>query len=328
MAGIFKANNPTNNILLLIYAIVIRSAVFLYYSVPVRSDSDAFGYKVLLKVFDFSAYAFSWIYPFVTFLLVIAQTLFLNRVSNSLRLFPKPNYLVGICYLLVSSIVPQWYQFSAPLVATTIIIWMFNETVKLQLHHNIKSRLFNIGMAAGLSLFIYPPALLFVVIVFAGLTLFKAFRINEWLIVLIGVAVPIYFFYAWQYLNVGEITNRFPHLSFRFPLHKLNNLKLTILLVFSVYVVGGFIYSQQNMRKQLVQTRNAWKLIYVYLVLSSSLFIISLSSSEFNQIFIAVPISLLAAAVHFYLAKKWISNLLHLLMLIFAIYVGYIYGAQ
>jgi hypothetical protein len=324
VAGIFKANNPTNGILLVLYVIVIRSAGFFNYTLPIRSSSDAFLYRGILQVLDIGA--ISWMYPFVTLVLITIQAFFLNRISNSLRLFPKPNYLVGVSYILVSSIVPHWYHFSAPLVATTLIIWIYHEVVKLQLHSNIRARLFNLGMAAGLCLFVFPPAILFVLLIFAGLSMFKAFRINQWLIVLIGVAVPVYFYYSWQFLNDGVITNKFPHLFLHFPIDKLNNLKFTILLAFSIYVVLGLLYSQQNLRKQLVQTRNAWKLSYVYLVLSTVLFFVTTATSEFDQIFIAVPISLLAATAHFYLPKAWVSNLIHLLMLIFAIYVGYLQG--
>ena len=322
MAGIFKANNPTNGILLVLYAIIIRSAGFFNYTLPIRSADDAFIYRGILKILDLGS--ISWIYPFVTLILIAIQAFYLNRISNSLRLFPKPNYLVGISYLLVASIVPQWYHFSAPLVASTLVIWIFHEMVKLQLHSNIRPRLFNLGMAVGLCLYIFPPAILFVVLLFAGLSMFKAFRINEWIIVIIGVAVPIYFYHAWQYLNFGFVSVRFPQLLLQFPINRLNNLKLTILVAFSVYVVLGFLYSQQNLRKQLVQTRNAWKLSYVYLFLSAILFFVTTATSEFYQIFIAVPVSLLAATAHFYLPKGWLSNLIHLLMLIFAIYVGYL----
>ncbi len=325
MAGIFKANNPTNNILLVIYAVAIRAAGFLNYSTPVRDIGDAALYRGTLSFLDYLSQSISWIYPFVTLVLVLLQAFYINRIANSLKLFPKSNYLAGISYILLSSIVPNWYHFNAPLLATTIIIWVFSEVVKLQLHSQIKGRLFNIGMGVGTCLFIFPPALVFVLIIFAGLALFKAFRFNEWLIVIVGLLLPVYFFYSWQFLYFGEITNRFPNLIAHLPVKNLNNVKLTIILAFLVHAVLGFIFSQQNLRKQLVQTRNAWKLSYFYIVLASVVFFLTTSFNEFDQIFVAAPLSLLAAAMHFYLPKKWMSNILHILMLIFAIYIGYFY---
>lgn len=325
MAGIFKANNPTNNVLLVIYAVVIRAAGFLHYSTPVRDTADAALYRRTLIFLDYLSQSISWVYPFVTLVLILLQAFFINRIANNLKLFPKANYLAGISYILLSSIVPNWYQFSASLLAATIIIWVFNEVVKLQLHNQIKGRLFNIGMGMGICLFIFPPSVLFVLIIFAGLALFKAFRFNEWLIVVVGFLLPVYFFYSWQFLYYGEITNRFPSLVAHLPVKNLNNVKLTIILAFLVHAALGFIFSQQNLRKQLVQTRNAWKLSYFYIVLASVLFFLTTSFNEFDQIFIVAPLSLLAAAMHFYLPKKWMSNVLHILMLIFAIYIGYFY---
>ncbi len=325
MAGIFKANNPTNNILLVIYAVALRTAGFLHYNAPVRDAGDAALYRITLRFLDYISQSVSWIYPFVTLLLVLLQAFYINRIANSLKLFPKSNYLAGISYILLSSIVPNWYHFSAPLLAATIIIWVYSEVVKLQLHSQIKGRLFNIGMGLGICLFIFPPAAVFILIIFAGLALFKAFRFNEWLIVIVGLLLPVYFFYSWQFLYYGEISNRLPNLIAHLPVKNLNNVKLTILLAFLVHAGVGFLFSQQNLRKQLVQTRNAWKLSYFYIVLASFIFFLTTSSNEFDQIFIVAPLSLLAAAMHFYLPKKWMSNVLHFLMLIFAIYIGYFY---
>ncbi len=326
MAGIFKANNPTNNILLIIYAVALRGAGFFRYEMPVRSGNDAFIYRAVLRFGDLMAGYFSWIYPFLTLVLILAQAFLLNRISNQLRLFPKPNYLVAISYLIIGSLVPHWYHFNAALVASTIIIWSFNEVIKLQMFSDVKGRLFNIGMAIGCCLFIFPPSIVFLIIIFAGLVLFKPFRLNEWLIVLIGVLVPTYFYYSWQFLNYGSLAHRLPKFMFHLPFEELNNVKLTIMLAFAVHVVGGFLYTQQNLRKQLVQTRNAWKLTYIYLVLSVVLFFITTAFNQFDQLFIVAPMALLAAAFHFYLPKKWMSNLFHILMLIFAIYIAYFYN--
>jgi hypothetical protein len=67
---------------------------------------------------------------------------------------------------------------------------------------------------------------------------------------------------------------------------------------------------QSNMRRQVVQTRKSWYLIYFYFVVAA--FVPFINTNNFiSWIIVAVPAAIMMAAAFFYPDKKWFPTLVH-----------------
>ena len=87
-------------------------------------------------------------------------------------------------------------------------------------------------------------------------------------------------------------------------------------------ILMGLIFLRTQMRRQVVQTRKSWQLIYVYLLVAAILPFFNADS--FNSWILAtVPASVILAATFFYPERKWFPLGLHWAMVALAIWIGY-----
>ena len=70
MTGIFKANNPYNNFLLLVYGVLLKLPMFLHPHVPQPQQLDGFLYKSFLQWMNPIAANAHIIYSVIAFVLL------------------------------------------------------------------------------------------------------------------------------------------------------------------------------------------------------------------------------------------------------------------
>jgi hypothetical protein len=323
VTGTFKANNPYNTFLLLIYGILLKLPMFLHPKIPQEQLVDGFLYKALLKWLQPVAGGAPVIYPLIAYLLLYTQAVSFNKLVNDLRLMQKPNYLTGMSYLLVTSLFTEWNMLSAPLIINTLLIWVWARMSGLHNDANPKRSLFNIGIAIGLSTFFYFPSLAFVALIIFGLAIIRPFKLSEWLIALLGIVTPYYFLLAWAFLTDHWKNYRLPGIAVTSPKFNQTNWSFVAIIVVLITCVAGFFYIQQNFRRQLIQARKSWNLVFLYLVVAVFIPFINATHTFEYWILSAVPLSALLGAAFLYPAKRMIPLVLHWVMVAFVIAIGY-----
>ena len=187
MTGTFKANNPYNTFLLLVYGILLKMPMFLHPSIPQPQQIDGFLYKALLKWLQPLGSSIPVLYPLIAYGLLYTQAVAFNKLVNDQRLMQRPNYLTGMSFLLITSLFSEWNMLSAPLIINTLLIWVWARMSGLHNNPQPKTSLFNIGIAIGVSTFFYFPSLAFAALIIFGLALTRPFKLAEWLIALLGI---------------------------------------------------------------------------------------------------------------------------------------------
>jgi Family of unknown function (DUF6427) len=323
VTGTFKANNPYNTFLLLIYGILLKLPVFLQAKVPQPQLIDGFLYKALLKWIQPFGIAFPPVYAIIAFTLLYTQAVSFNKMVNGLRLMQKPNYLTAMSYMLVTSLFTEWNTLSSPLIINTFLIWVWARMSGLYNDNNPKSTLFNIGIAIGLSTFFYFPSLAFAILVVVGLAIIRPFRLAEWVIALLGVITPYYFILAVAFLT-GQLKNyRFPGVAVTFPKFNQTNWAYAAIIIVIITSLVGFFFVQQNFRRQLIQARKSWSLVFLYLLVAIFVPFINATHTFEYWILCAVPLSVLLGAAFLYPGKKILPLLLHWVMVAFVIAINY-----
>jgi hypothetical protein len=323
VTGTFKANNPYNTFLLLVYGILLKLPMFLHPKIPQEQLVDGFLYKALLKWLQPIGSGAPVIYPLIAYLLLYTQAVSFNKLVNDLRLMQKPNYLTGMSYLLVTSLFTEWNMLSAPLIINTLLIWVWARMSGLYNDANPKRSLFNIGIAIGLSTFFYFPSLAFLALVIFGLAIIRPFKLSEWLIALLGIVTPYYFLLAWAFLTDRWKTYRLPGIAVTSPKFNQTTWSLVAIIVVLATCVAGFFYIQQNFRRQLIQARKSWNLVFLYLVVAVFVPFINATHTFEYWILSAVPLSALLGAAFLYPTKRMIPLVLHWVMVAFVIAIGY-----
>ena len=323
MTGVFKSNNPYNTFLLLIYGLLLKLPMFFHPVIPSTQQTDGFLFKALLVQLSGIGKSLPIIYPFITFLLLFTQAITFNRLVNDLRLMQKPNYLTAMSYLLITSLFSEWNILSAPLIINSLLIWVWSRMSRLHNEQNPKTSLFNIGIAIGLSSFFYFPSIAFAVMIISGLLITRAFRPSEWMVALLGIITPYYFLLAYVFLTDKWKGYHFPGVSVTFPHFYESKWALAAIIIVLFTCVTGFFFIQQNFRRQLVQARKSWNLLFLYLLIALFIPFINATHSFVYWILCAVPLSIIAAAGFLYPTKKWFPLILHWIIVAFVIAFSY-----
>ena len=323
MTGTFKANNPYNTFLLLVYGVLLKLPMFLQPKIPKEQLIDGFLYKALLKWLQPIAGGLPVIYAVIAFILLYTQAVSFNKLVNDLRLMQKPNYLIGMSYLLVTSLFAEWNMLSSPLIINTILIWVWARMSGLHSDVNPKTTLFNIGIAIGLATFFYFPSIAFVALIIFGLALTRPFKLSEWLIALLGIITPYYFILAAAFLMDKLKGYQFPGFAVTSPKFNQTSWSYVAIITVIITAVVGVFFVQQNFRRQLIQARKSWNLIFLYLLVAVFVPFINATHTFEYWILCAVPLSALLGAAFLYPTKKIVPLVLHWVMVAFVIAISY-----
>ncbi|MBK7433480.1 MAG: hypothetical protein IPI66_05905 [Chitinophagaceae bacterium] len=323
MTGIFKANNVYNTFLLFVYGLLLKLPIFLRPRVPHEQQIDGFLYKALLKWLHLFGSNLPIIYPAIAYLLLYTQAVSFNKLVTELRLMQKPNYLAGMSYLLVTSLFSEWNMLSAPLIINTLLIWVWARMSGLYNNPRPKSSLFNIGMAIGLATFFYFPSIAFSALIIFGLAITRPFKLAEWLIALLGIIAPYYFLLSWVFITDRWKGYQFPGFAVTTPRFSQTNWSYAAIIIVIFCSAIGFFFVQQNFRRQLIQARKSWNLVFLYLLVATFIPFVNATHTFEYWILCAVPLSALMGAAFLYPSRKWFPQVLHWLMVAFVIAISY-----
>jgi hypothetical protein len=324
VTGTFKANNPYNTFLLLVYGLLLKLPVFLHPVIPVTQQTDGFLYKALLgQLTKTIGSNIPFIYPLIAFLLLYTQAITFNKLSNDQRLMQKPNYLTAMAYLLITSLFKEWNILSAPLIVNTLLIWVWANMSGLYNNKNAKSTLFNIGIGIGIATFFYFPSIAFAVLIIAGLTITRPFKLAEWMVALLGIITPYYFLLAYVFLTDKWKGYKFPGFAVSLPRFYESRWAMAAIIIVLAATVTGLLFIRQNFRRQLVQARKSWNLIFIYFLVAVFIPFINATHSFQYWILCAIPLAAFIASAFFYPQKKLFPLLLHWTMVAFVIAFSY-----
>jgi len=266
---------------------------------------------------------FPIIFSFISFLLLYLQAIFFNKAVNDLRMMQRPNYLTGMCYLLITSLFAEWFSLSAVMIVNTMLIWVWSKLCSLHNNTSAKTTIYNIGLVIGIASFFYYPAIIFTFLFIVGIGITRPFKLNEWLIGLVGISTSFYFFAAWLFLTGQWNTYRLPTVLVSVPDFVHTKWATAAIILVILTMLLGVFFIHNNMRRQIVQTRKSWQLIYLYLLVAALVPFINAANSFANWILMVVPVSLIAGSALFYPDKKWFPLIIHWGMVGLCIAVAY-----
>jgi hypothetical protein len=322
--GIFRQKAPANVLFLLIYGLVLKFPLFLHPVIPALHPEDNYLYRLILNALDSLFHHTPILYSVLTFLLIISQATLFNRIFNHHKVLPKPTYLPGMSYILITCLLPDWNHFSAPLLINTIMIWVWYRMMDLYNSPRPGMAIFNIGFWTGIVSLLYIPAMAFLLLVLFGLLTMRPFRIREWLVGLLGFTFPYYFLFLVLYLaGQWKLADIIPSIVFTVPALP-TSIWVSVGMAWLVipFIIGGY-FVQLNLSKFLIQTRKSWSLLLLFLLVAVVIILINRVNSYENWIIMAVPFAAFHAAAYYY-PKRTIGPLvLHWLIVAYILFLSY-----
>jgi hypothetical protein len=322
--GVFKQKTPANIILLVVFGVLIKLPMFFHPHVPVPRSSDGTLYVHLLKWLSQGGRTAPVIYSLLAFGFLFLQAIVLTRFLNTQRMMNKSNYLPGMAYLLITSLVPEWSYFSAPLLINSILLFVLSSLFRIYNQANAKGTIFNIGVALGLAGFLFVSSLSFIVWVFLAFAVMRPFRLNEWLLCILGITTPFYFYGIYLFIvDAWSWKAVLPHLFINIPsITQTAWLAGAVFLLMVPFIVGGY-YVQDNLRRMLIHVRKGWSLMLLYLLTALIIPFINNSDSLQNWVMAMIPMAAFHACTYLYSTLRIFPVLLFWLTTTFVVAYQY-----
>lgn len=295
--------------------------MFLRSDTPVTSNADGFLYKKLIAFLQLETAAY--VPAILAFVLIFTQAVLLNYLSNHYKLMQRPNYLVGMSYLLISSLFSEWYILSSAMVANTFFIWIFYGLAGIGNSQRAKSAIYNLGLILCIASFFYYPSVFFLLLLLAGLAFSRPFRLPEWVMAVLGFLTPVYFLFSILFLSNKMEIPAFSKPDVTIPIFEHGVWAIAGVVLISLGTIVGVFFINQQMRRQIVHTRKTWGLIFFYALLGILVPFFNDHKQFHFWLIAAIPISMIAGAAFFYPEKKWFRIVLHWAMVIVALIMGY-----
>lgn len=325
MTGIFKQKNPANILLLLVFGALIKVPLFLYPHQPVERISDGRLFQAVLDLLRPAGQSNPVLYPVLAYTLVFLQAVQLNRFINNQRMMTRPTWYPAMSYMLITSLLPEWNYFSAPLLVNTILLFILSGLFRMYNQPEARGRIYNTGLALGIASFLFFPAITFIIGIWMALAVLRPFRFQEWLLCLAGLATPYYFFAVWLFVDdQWSWQHLVPYFSIGLPeLRQSAWLAGTVFLLVVPFLGGGY-FVQVNLRKMLIQVRKGWSLLLLYLLGAIFIPFVNSSGSFENWVIAAIPFASFHACTYLYSARRIVPLLIFWLSVVFIVCYQYL----
>lgn len=264
----------------------------------------------------------------LSFVLLYIQALIITGIINEYRMTTRHTFLPGLSYLLMTSLLPEWSFLSAPLMATTFILWAFAKLFQLYNKPSANGKIYNIGLLLGLASFIYFPSFLFGVCIIIGLLVLRPFRLNELFLMLLGITTPFYFYAVYLFLIDGfTVQGLLTSLGIT-PPYLNNSLWVVGSIVFIIipFLIGAY-YIQTNLRKMLIQARKNWSILLLWVLVGLLIGFANGSGLFTNWIVAVAPFAAFHACAYYYPPRKWVSSFLFFAVVTFILVQQYVTNA-
>ncbi len=325
MIGLFKQKTPANILFVFVLGILIKLPLFKQAALPRMDENAAILYREIGSVINSIGNNSTVVAAILSYLILFTQSMQLNKLINDHRMMQRTTFLPALSYLLITSLMPEWNMLSAPMLVNTPVLFVFSGLFKLYNQQNVKGTIFNIGLAIGLSSFIFfPSVILFGWLIFALLVM-RTVKINEWFICLLGVTAPFYFYSAYLIItdtwSWGKLFTTI-HISVPAPGQSLW-LAISSFLLILPFLIGGY-FVQENLRKMLIQVRKNWSLMLIYLLFALFIPFLNNQSTGFeNWILIVVPFAAFHACTYLYPPQRWLPAVIYWVSILFILAYQY-----
>lgn len=266
MVSIFREKSTASVFWLILLSIVAHGYFLVHPPAVIVSGNEAIFFGFLKPLNALPDFALIFLYHAI----IIVQALRFNTVLNNLRMFPKQYFITALCYILLSSLYPAWSNITPALLVNFLIIWLFSLLSRLYNTNNAKPMIYNVGFITSVIGILYFPAIFLVIIAFIAVGSLRAFRTNEWMVLLLGIITPPYFIVAISFLtdHLPAIRQYLPPIQPHGFNLKQNIPMITTAVVGLFVIVDGFFSWSANSGKAIMQIRRSWGILLMMFLLS------------------------------------------------------------
>lgn len=261
---------------------------------------------------------FSQLPSFVNFILfsglISLEAIYLNLLLNKHEVLYKNSYLPSLCFALVSSASGALLMVHPVHLINLILLKVFDNMFSLFKNEAPVRALFDSGFLMALAALLYFPAISGFLLLLLAISLLRPFNIREWLVMLIGYGLPLFFVSVVAFWNEQLLVywkNYFDNFrQIRPQWNIVMTTKLQVLAgVMSAFLMMAVLKLRSNYFKNIIRTRTYQQMLFFFLLVSGASILMVNHIAMIHFVSLAIPVAVFYA-YYFVAAKKrlWMAE--------------------
>lgn len=277
--SLVRNNSPYTAILIFFFAILVHLQGILHASLPIASEGQ-FAYAWLLWLCSFVFGKSAIAYSVFTVILIALQAIWLNVIVAQHKLFLHNTYIVSFSFVALSALHPSLSSFNPLLLVNFLVIFSLQELLQLKNAQKVSKQLFNIGFLVMLAAILHFSAVFLILFSFFAVALLRPFVFKEWMILIAGLLMPIYFLLVLLFCTDNlSLMAQWPQLGISLPRQVSSAYYFLGLLVGLIIWMSVALYNMQTqLPKAPIYIRRCW--ISITFLMIVSLFIAIFSDNQ------------------------------------------------
>ncbi|WDF55086.1 DUF6427 family protein [Mucilaginibacter sp. KACC 22063] len=322
MINILRTYNPLNIIWLVLLIIVMRLGYIIKAPDHVNFIFVESFTRSLVPV-NYENLFSTPVNIFLAALLVFGQALLVNFMVNGYNLMGKPSFMPGALFIVASSMFTPFLVLSPPLICNFLVIWMLFRLFGLYKADNSKTIAYDLGIMVAVGSLIYLPFVYMVLVVWIGLMLFKPFDLRDFIASIFGYITVFFFLAVYYYLNdkLDRFFEIWLPLGTKFPVSiHISQYSYSVLIVVLVIFILSFFKLRQVFYKSFIHVRKSYQLLGLLFVIGGLAFYVKADFRLSHFLLCAVPASIFMAYYFLYATRRWLYEILFLILISSIIY--------
>ncbi len=298
MVSFFREKSVTGVFVIVMLSLALHARLLLVHPTVIASPSIGFVHWLMEPMLTLNFYTLVAIHQ----VLVIVAALRLNYILDDLKMFQKQSLTTALSYVILSALFISWNNIIPALFINILVIWVLYKLGRSYNSSSPRTIIYNVGLITGCVILLYYPAVAMALIVVVGLAVIRPFRINEWVIVILGMITPFYFLGIVLFMQdkFELFSNYLPHVQWQFA-QKLSSRPLLINGIYVLLIlVLGIYYWQSNTGRMLIQARKYWNVLFIMLLFLVPVPLVMADTGIESALLFVVPLASFVSNIFLY----------------------------
>ena len=301
IVNIFRHSRTTS------IAIILSLCVFIWMgisfdSVDMAKESSNFFYNFLISPIESN----SIFQRAILGILIFWQCILMNKMMVKEKIISTNSFFPALFYFLLISISPEIIHINPTILSMVLLILALTKILSSYLDKNAYSKVFESAFLISLAGLIHSPFVVFIPIVWIGISIFSQVEWRHWVLSIIGIICPWYIMFSIAAFYSIEHSSFISSLLFLFeegPEYSPNFMDFMCLTIFGLICFIALTELMIRLKQKNIKARKSYILLLWIIPFSVIYFLVSNDFFYMKLIISAIPLSA-AISNYFYHHKN------------------------
>ena len=315
IVNIFRHNQTTS------IAFILSLCVFIWVCISFGSsdmveESSSFFYNFLISPIESTPL----LQRILLGILIFWQCMLMNRMMVKEKIISTNSFYPALFYFLLISISPEIIHINPTILSMLLLILALTKILSSYLDKNAYSKVFESAFLISLAGLIHTPFIIFIPIVWIGMSIFSQVEWRHWILSIIAIICPWYIMFSIATFYSIELSSFGSSLLFLLeeePKYSLNLGDFLCLIIYGFICSIALIELMIRLKQKNIKARKSYILLLWIIPLSVIYFLVSNDFFYMKLIISAIPLSA-AISNYFYHHKNtnWLNFLILSLVIV------------